>query len=79
MPTIRELRESRGWTQLELGNALGIRPETIMRWERGRHEPSRLAKAQIARVFRVKPEEIELVPKPDKGKREQAESGQVTE
>ena len=39
MRSIRQLREERGWTQLELAYRLGVTPVTIYNWERGRTEP----------------------------------------
>lgn len=61
MPTIKELREARGWTQLQMATRLGMRPETISYWENGHGKPSRLALTQLARVFRISIGEIELV------------------
>ena len=39
METIKELREKKGWTQLELANEIGVTPSTIYNWERGRFVP----------------------------------------
>jgi transcriptional regulator with XRE-family HTH domain len=60
MNTIRELRESRGWTQLELANKLGVTPATVYNWERGRYEPSASKLRQIARLFEVSMDDIAL-------------------
>lgn len=58
MKTIKELREDRGWTQLELANRLGVTPSTIYNWERGRFEP-RLGQARdLARELGVRLDEL---------------------
>ena len=62
MKTIRQLREERGWTQLELANRLGVTPSTIYNWERGRFEPRASQLRQLAQAFAVKMDDIELVP-----------------
>ncbi len=61
MKTIRELRESRSWTQLELANKLGVTPATVYNWERGRYEPSASKLRAIARTFDVSMDDIALV------------------
>ena len=61
MKTIRELREGRGWTQLELANKLGVTPATVYNWERGRYEPSASKLRAIARAFGVSMDDIALV------------------
>ena len=59
--TIQELRESRHWTQLELANQLGVRPESISNWERGRAQPRYRYLRQIAELFEMSPDDIKLV------------------
>ena len=61
MRTIRQLREERGWTQLELAYRLGVTPVTIYNWERGRTEPRVSQFRQLARLFGVSMDEIALV------------------
>ena len=39
MKTIRALRRERGWTQYELALAVGVQPQTVYLWERGRRTP----------------------------------------
>jgi transcriptional regulator with XRE-family HTH domain len=53
MQTIRELREERGWTQLQLGNMLGVTPVTVYNWERGQHMPTAPQLRALARAFGV--------------------------
>ena len=60
MKTIRELREERGWTQLELANRLGVTPSTIYSWERGRYEPTASKLRALARAFGVSMDIIAL-------------------
>ncbi len=60
MRTIRQLREERGWTQLELAYRLGVTPVTIYNWERGRTEPRVSQFRQLARLFGVGMDEIVL-------------------
>lgn len=37
---LRAARESRGWTQDRLGDALGVTKQNVSHWETGKHEPS---------------------------------------
>ncbi len=60
MQTIRQLREARGWSQLELANRIGVTPSTVYNWERGRSEPSASTLRQIARTFEVSMDAIAL-------------------
>jgi transcriptional regulator with XRE-family HTH domain len=59
--TIRELRNARGWTQLELAARLAVTPVTVYNWERGRYEPRASQLRQLAQVFGVSMDEIALV------------------
>ncbi len=61
MRTIRELREERGWTQLELANKLGVTPATVYNWERGKYEPRASQFRAIALAFGVSMDDIALV------------------
>jgi transcriptional regulator with XRE-family HTH domain len=58
--TIRELREERGWTQLELAIEVGVTPATVYNWERGRYEPKVSQFRALARAFGVSMDDIEL-------------------
>jgi putative transcriptional regulator len=60
MLTIRELREARGWTQLELGNKLGVTPVTVYNWERGQHMPTAVQLRALARAFGVSMDAIDF-------------------
>ena len=59
--TIRQARRARGWTQLQLATRLGVTPVTVYNWERGRYEPSATKLRQIARLFGVSMDDVELV------------------
>ncbi len=61
MQTIRELREERRWTQLQLANMLKVTPVTVYNWERGKYEPSASMFRQIARIFGISMDDIRLV------------------
>lgn len=61
MKTIRELRDGRGWTQLELAIKLGVTPLTIYNWESGKYEPSASKLRAIAQAFEVSMDDIALV------------------
>ena len=58
--TIRELRETRGWTQLELGNKLGVTPVTVYNWERGQHMPTAPQLRALALAFGVSMDAIDF-------------------
>lgn len=60
MRTIRQLREERGWTQLELALKIGVTPITVYNWERGRSEPKVSQFRALARVFGVSMDDIAL-------------------
>ena len=55
---VRELREARGWTQSELGDALDVSRQTVHSIEKGRYFPSLPLAFRIARVFRCRIEDI---------------------
>ena len=48
---IRELRSERGWTQQELGKAVGVSRQSINSIERNRYVPSLPLALKFARVF----------------------------
>jgi transcriptional regulator with XRE-family HTH domain len=60
LQTIRKLREARGWTQLELGNMLGVTPVTVYNWERGQHMPTAPQLRALARAFGVSMDVIDF-------------------
>jgi DNA-binding transcriptional regulator YiaG len=48
--SIRDMRSKLAMTQEEFAHALGITVSTVNRWENGHSEPSKLARATIARL-----------------------------
>lgn len=60
MQTLRELREARGWTPMELAAALGVSLATIYNWEADKHEPRATQLRDIARTFGVLMESIRI-------------------
>jgi transcriptional regulator with XRE-family HTH domain len=61
MPTIAELRRSKFLTQFELAALVGVRPESIHKWEHGRAVPYDRNIRRLAEVFGVDPHDIELL------------------
>lgn len=55
---IHELRNARGWTQQQLGDAVGVSRQSINSIERDRYVPSLLLALQFARVFALPTDEI---------------------
>ena len=57
---IRELRQERGWTQLDLANAIGVTPVTVFNWERGKYEPKASQLRALGRAFGVSMDAIDF-------------------
>ena len=55
---IKELRARDGLTQIELAQRVGIRRETIVFLEKGKYNPSLKLAHDIAKVFKMKIEEV---------------------
>jgi putative transcriptional regulator len=55
---VRELREARGWTQVDFGNLLNVSRQTIYAIESGLYDPSLPLALAIGRVFGRSVEEI---------------------
>lgn len=60
MSSIRQMRQRRSLTQLELAHQLGVTPSTIQNWERGRHRPSMKHLRRIAELFDIAVVDITL-------------------
>jgi transcriptional regulator with XRE-family HTH domain len=58
--TIRELREERGETQLQLAIALGVTPATVYNWERGQFEPKATQLRALAKHFDASMDDIDF-------------------
>ena len=48
---IFQARTQRKWTQDELARRLDVTPTTVNRWEKGRAEPSRMARRLLREIF----------------------------
>ena len=57
---VRELRESRGWSQGELAEQLAVSRQTVNAIETGKYDPSLPLAFRIARLFRQPIEAIFL-------------------
>jgi DNA-binding XRE family transcriptional regulator len=60
--TIRGLRRKRGWTQFELALRVGVQPQTVYLWERGRRTPLVPQLRKLGQVFGLCSDEIDLEP-----------------
>ncbi len=59
--TIRQLRQARGWSQLELALEVGVDQSTVAKWERGRM-PTPSHRLALADLFGVPVEAIAFGP-----------------
>ncbi len=57
---VRRLREERGWSQGQLAEALDVSRQTVNSIENGRYDPSLPLAFAIAKVFKLKIEDIFL-------------------
>ena len=55
---LKSVRETRGMTQQELADRIGMRRETILHLENNRYNPSLEMALQIAQVFDLRVEEL---------------------
>ena len=55
---IRDLRTGRGWSQVELGERVGVSRQAIIAIETGRFDPSLPLAFKLARVFGVTIEDL---------------------
>ena len=62
MATIRELRQAQGWTQYELAVPVGVHPQAVHLWERGRRTPQVPQLRRLGQLFGCCSDAIELVP-----------------
>ena len=56
--TLRELRQARGWTQLDLALQLGASVNAVSKWERGQAKPIWVYRRRLAEVVEVSVGEI---------------------
>jgi putative transcriptional regulator len=50
---LAELRSTKGWTQQQLADGVGVSRQTVISLERGRYNPSILLAFRLARTFDV--------------------------
>jgi putative transcriptional regulator len=55
---VRELREARGWTQVDFGNRLNVSRQTVYAIESGLYDPSLPLALAIGKLFGSAVEEI---------------------
>ncbi len=55
MKKLRQLREARGWTQLDLALRLGVAINTVGKWERGVLVPSEANRYRLMVLFTSTP------------------------
>ncbi|MBE0688269.1 MAG: helix-turn-helix transcriptional regulator [Anaerolineaceae bacterium] len=55
---LEEMRNQAGWTQQELADQVEVSRQTIISLESGRYNPSILLAFRLARIFKVKIEDI---------------------
>ena len=61
MTTIRELRQERGWTQFALALKVGVQPQTVYLWERGRRTPQVPQLRRLGALFGLCSDAIDLI------------------
>ncbi len=60
--TIRQLREVRGWTQLDLAHRLGVSGWSVYTWERGLFRPRKESRRRLAELFGISVQDLALGP-----------------
>lgn len=60
MSTIRELRQSHGWTQFELALKVGVQPQAIYLWETGRRVPQVPQMRRLGEIFGLCSDDIDI-------------------
>jgi transcriptional regulator with XRE-family HTH domain len=61
MPTIKQLRKQRHWTQAELALRIDVSPSTVSAWERGRRQPTERQLNALATIFGIDNQAIGLI------------------
>ena len=60
MLSLKEWREERCISQLELAELAGVTEATVIRLEKRRHKPNYKTRRKLAKALKVKPNEIEF-------------------
>jgi transcriptional regulator with XRE-family HTH domain len=58
--TIRDLRRAKGWAQLDLALLLRVSPSTVHKWEAGKSQPQLQQFKEMAALFGVAMDDIEI-------------------
>ena len=61
---LRQMRKERGWTQLEVADAIGVMKLAVGRWERGERMPQRFYREKLCELFGKNAVELGLLPDP---------------
>ncbi len=56
--TLRELRQTRGWRQVDVAALLGVHADMVSRWERGERVPRARTQHRLAILFGVPVDQI---------------------
>jgi transcriptional regulator with XRE-family HTH domain len=65
MKTIRELREERGESRMQLAAAIGVTLNDVVEWELGRTEPTTSRLHALTEHFGVRDDQVDLRPRHD--------------
>ncbi len=49
---VKELRAKKGWVQEDLAREISVSLSTVQRWEKQGARPTRLARRELARLFK---------------------------
>lgn len=60
MPTIKELRERKGWSQRKLAHTIGVTSQAVLYWESGAKMPTVQHLRALARALDATMDEITL-------------------
>lgn len=55
---LKALRVNKNWTQIEFAAKLGVSPETIKKWESGKHYPNMKYMKKISELLEVQINQI---------------------
>src|SRR6266700_1788904 len=56
---IKEARQKKRWTQIQLADKMGVEPKTISRWELEKTKPQRGSRDKLCRILDISPKELE--------------------
>jgi transcriptional regulator with XRE-family HTH domain len=60
MKTVRELREAKGLSPVEVAAALNVSLATVYNWESDKHEPRASQLRDLARLFGVRMDDVKI-------------------